>query len=695
MPAPADLAITSDCDKPREPDAQEKAHVSRWLKRIKTKRESKQFKAHMRAVREGRAMVYGKADAQDSNGTAAGAVGPKANLLLAKIQGAEQRVYAKNPQIVVTPEEQVEPIDKPDDDEGVMLDPMAQQAHEAEEKREEAEKQMLAQFCRTAEVLLGRAFVREGRLKDRAKTAVRRAFTSRIAWAKVTYSRDKKRDPLIVNQLKDSQDNMLRLEAQLKRLRSPERVADAEAELAQAQQLIASLQQQAEVTINEGLVIDVLDPTAVCVLKENRQDFADYIQAPAIVHSELYTAEEMETTFGLAAKELEQLSKYRRDGDACQSGDENPLYMVHEVWSQNDQTVYTLTEGLERWLREPWVPTSQGERWYPFFALGFYLVDGHEYPLSAPELLGQLQADYERTRQMQEEHRAESMPAYFTAGGSLEETDMQAIANRKANRINPLKGWTPGVPFDQVVARFSPVAMNPAVYDTSPIRNDMELVFGVSDAASGAVVDAKTATEAEIVQAQFGERVLAFVDTVEDWISEMAHYALEVLLMELTEDQVRQICGPAAVWPQMSREDIYERVRAQVLAGTTSKPNKRMERETWMAFLPQLMSMMQAYAALMAQGQAVAAGAVKEVAKETARRFDERINIDRFFPDVPQPAAPALPGLGAAPGAPMGIPQEPSDPAMQPGAELSGAPGMLTAAAAQSADMLPSPAAVQ
>ena len=153
MPAPADLAITSDCDKPREPDAQEKAHVSRWLKRIKTKRESKQFKAHMRAVREGRAMVYGKADAQDSNGTAAGAVGPKANLLLAKIQGAEQRVYAKNPQIVVTPEEQVEPIDKPDDDEGVMLDPMAQQAHEAEEKREEAEKQMLAQFCRTAEVI--------------------------------------------------------------------------------------------------------------------------------------------------------------------------------------------------------------------------------------------------------------------------------------------------------------------------------------------------------------------------------------------------------------------------------------------------------------------------------------------------------------------------------------------------------------
>jgi hypothetical protein len=686
---PADS--TAEGDKPREPDAQEKALVQRWLKRIKKKRDSKTFRAHMKAVREGRAMVYGKSDTTDENGTVSGEQGPKANLLLSKIQGAEQRVYAKNPQIVVTPEEQVEPIDKPDADDGAMLDPMAQQAHEAEEDMADAEKQMMTQFCRTAEVLLGRAFVKEGRLKDRAKAAVRRAFTSRIAWAKVTYSRDKKRDPLILNQLKDSQDNMLRLEAQLKRLRSPERVADAEAEIAATQQMIASLQEQAEVTINEGLVIDILDPTAVCVLKENRQDFADYIQAPAIVHSELYTAEEMETAFGLCAKEMESLTKFRRDGGAAQTGDDDPLYMVHECWSQADQTVYTLTDGLDRWLRDPWVPKSQGERWYPFFALGFYLVDGHEYPLSAPELLGQLQADYERTRQMQEEHRAESMPSYFVAGGQLEETDIQAIANRKANGITPIKGWNPGTPFDQVVARFAAAQMDPKVYDTGPIRNDMEMVFGVSDAASGAVVDAKTATEAEIVQAQFGERVSAFVDTVEDWISEMAHYSLEVLLLELNEDQVRQICGQAAVWPQMSRQDIYERVRAQVLAGTTSKPNKRMERETWMMFLPQLMSMMQAYAALMAQGQAVAAGAVKEVAKETARRFDERINIDRFFPDVPPPSA--MPGMPA--GAAAGLPPELSDPAMQPGADLSGAPGMLTAAAAQSADMLPSPAQVQ
>ena len=686
MPLPADP--TTEGDKPREPDAQEKALVSRWLARIKKKRESRAFRAHMKAVRDGREMVYGKRDTTDDNGTAAGERGVKANLLLAKIQGAEQRVYAKNPQIVVTPEEQVEPIDKPEED-GAMLDPMAAQAHEAQEDMADAEKQMMSQFCKTAEVLLGRAFVKEGRLKDRAKTAVRRAFTSRIAWAKVTYSRDKKRDPLVINQLKDSQDNMQRLEAQLKRLRSTERVADAEAELAQAQQLIASLQEQAEVTINEGLVIDILDPTAVCVLKENRQDFADYIQAPAIVHSELYTADEMEVTFGLCAKELEGLTKWRRDGDACKPGDEDPLYMVHEVWSQADQTVYTLTDGLARWLRDPWVPKGQGERWYPFFALGFYIVDGHEYPLSAPELLGELQADYERTRQTQEEHRSESMPTYFTAGGSLGEEDLKTIANRKINSINPLVGWTPGVPFDQVVGRFPAAQMDPKVYDTSPIRADMEMVFGVSDAASGSVVDAKTATEAEIVQAQFGERVSAFVDTVEDWISEMAHYSLEVLLLELSQDQVRQICGAAAVWPEMSREDIYERVRAQVLAGTTSKPNKRMERETWMAFLPQLMAMMQAYAALSAQGQSVAAGAVKEVAKETARRFDERINIDRFFPDVPPPATAPPPGM------PAGLPPELSDPAMQPGAEQSGAPGMLTAAAAQSADMLPSPAQVQ
>ena len=71
-----------------------------------------------------------------------------------------------------------------------------------------------------------------------------------------------------------------------------------------------------------------------------------------------------------------------------------------------------------------------------------------------------------------------------------------------ANGITLVKGWNPGTSFDQVVARFPAAQMDPKVYDTGPIRNDMEMVFGVSDAASGSVVDAKTATEAEIVQAQ-------------------------------------------------------------------------------------------------------------------------------------------------------------------------------------------------
>lgn len=678
-------------DKPREPDAQEIAFVKRWLERIKRAKKLPEWTDHCKAVKEGRAAVFGKRAYRDEFNEAT-AKGPKTNLLFAKIASAEQRVYAKNPQIVVTPEEEVDALDqeKPEPDqamEAMGLPDIEGAQHEAEEAADEAEKKMLGQFCKTAEVLLSRAFVKEGMLKQRAKTAVRRAFTSRVSWAKITYSKDKRQDPIVVNQLKDAQDNIQRLEAQLKRLRNPDRIADVEAEQAQLRQLMASLDAQSEVVVNEGIVIDILEPTAVLVLKENRQDFYDYLNAPAIVHQELHTHQEMEEQFGLCKDDIEKLTKYRRDGGTVTDTEQEALYYVYEAWSQEDQTVYTMAEGLDRWLREPWTPQTQGQRWFPFFGLAFYLVDGSAYPMSAPELLTELQNDYISLRDMQEEHRKESMPAYFAAGANLDEADIQAVVDRKANQVSVLKNWQPGTPFDQIIARFNPVPMNPTVYDTGPIRADMELVFGVSDAASGGVVDPKTATEASIVEAQFGERVNSFVDTVEDWIGEMAHYALEVLLLELDEGKVKMICGKHAVWPQLSRDDIYERVRAQVLAGSTSKPNKRMERETWMAFLPQLMSMMQAFAQLSAQGQTTAANAVKEVAKETARRFDERINIDRFFPDLPKPqAAPMLPGM-------------PTDPTsaepMQPGADMPAPGGMLTAAAAQSADMMPSPAQVQ
>lgn len=686
MPIPADTTQATP-----EPDAQERALVRRWLKRVSDKRKSKAFKAHCKAVKEGREAVAGRKCENDGYGDTR-EDSPRTNLLFAKIAAAEQHVYAKNPQIAVTPEEQVEAPDRDDDPEqdAISADPMAQMLRQQEDDAADADKEMLSQFCRTAELLLTRAFVKEGRLKDRAKAAVRRAFTSRLAWAKITYSRDKRTDPLVVNQLKDSQDNIQRLEAQLQRLRNPQRLADTEAELGQLRQLVASLQQKTEVVVNEGIVIDILEPTAIVVLKENRQDFGDYVNAPAIVHTEFYSRDVMEQQFGLSCEDIEKLTKYSRSGEAAAQGD-CEFYGVHEIWCQDDQTVYTAADGLDRWLRAPWIPKGQGARWYPFFALGFYLVDGQEYPLSGPELLAKLQADYERMRDDQEHHRSESMPAYFVAGGGLDEADITAIANRKRSELNVLKNWTPGTSFEQVVGRFQPVPMNPAVYDGRTIRGDMELVFGVSDAAGGGVVDPKTATEAQIVQNGFGERVSAFVDTVEDWISEMAHYSLEVLLLELTEDQVKQICGAAAVWPTMNREEIYERVRAQVLAGSTGKPNKRMERETWMQLLPQLMQMMTAYAQMVQAGQQAAARAIKELAKVTARKFDERTDVDRFFPDAPapQPAPPALAGM------PPGMPQDPSAPAMQPGAAPSGAPGMLTAAAAQSADMLPSPQQVQ
>ena len=65
--------------------------------------------------------------------------------------------------------------------------------------------------------------------------------------------------------------------------------------------------------------------------------------------------------------------------------------------------------------------------------------------------------------------------------------------------------------------------IDPAVYDTSPIQNDWELVSGLQDAARSIVTTPKTATEASISDQALAARVSEFRDQIEDWLTEIAH----------------------------------------------------------------------------------------------------------------------------------------------------------------------------
>jgi hypothetical protein len=102
---------------------------------------------------------------------------------------------------------------------------------------------------------------------------------------------------------------------------------------------------------------------------------------------------------------------------------------------------------------------------------------------------------------------------------------------------------TEGAQLNDYVQQANQLEIDPAVYDTSPIRSDWEQVSGLQDAARSVVVQPKTATEAAISDQSLAARVSEFRDQVEDWLTEIAQYASELCLLAMTPAQVETIMG--------------------------------------------------------------------------------------------------------------------------------------------------------
>ncbi|MEW5251257.1 hypothetical protein, partial [Microbulbifer discodermiae] len=452
---------------------------------------------------------------------------------------------------------------------------------DAAEAAEGAMYQAWRKFSATLAVVLNRQLVQGGKLKKRAKSLLRATMTAAAGWVKVVYQRDYRRDPLIQNRLEDAQDNLQRVEQLLRELEDPACAGDLEATRAELQQQIQSLQSQVEVVASEGLVIDRPLTEDILILDDTRNEFDDYERADAIAHRLWFTPERFSEVFGRKADQSARRHTINGKERSRDSREEEQLIPVFEIWCKRDNTVYTLALGEERWARLPFSPPKQGRRWYPFFGLAFNQVDGSAEPLSDVELLEDLQAEYNETRDKYRELRRDLRPAtaYRRAGG-LDDEDLDNIQNRRTNDMIGV-GGDPERPLAHDLQEIPAPRVDPGLFDTSTIHRDIEMLSGASDASRNITQVSKTATEAELMAASMQGRMGERRDALEDWISEVAGYAAEILLLEMTPEQVRQIAGQGAVWPTMEREDIYNLYRVSVRGGSTAKPNQTREREQW------------------------------------------------------------------------------------------------------------------
>lgn len=558
-------------------------------------------------VRESRMYVRGEQH-EDKSGKLV-----RANLLYSDIKAGVNKVYAKHPEISIRP--------------AVAVD--------------ESRYSQVKDFAKTCETVLNRQLL-DASLKRRAKAALRSADTTRIGWLKIDYQREYALDPIIMNRINDVQDNLLRLEAARKKLLDPHDLTDAELKRAHLQVLLSSLEEKKEVVAAEGLVIDHVLSEYILLDTRLIRSIDEFDQAPWIAHCIPMSIPKAEALFdkkieGVSGYSLHDIDEEAKEsglsGNSSDSGLKSEEYLrVWEVWSKDDQMVYTFGEGGREWLREPYSPDAQPQQWYPFFPYSPDRVDGSFYPLSKVDRLKELQDEHNRARTRFAEVRDKNIPHTLYKKGAFTKKDVKTLANPDRFGFAGIEGEE-GVPINQNILPGINPQIDPQVYMTEHTERDWGRSTEFGGLAGGFVSRPKSATEAAIVDQANNTQSSGDSDELEDYLTRIAKSVLEILLQELTVQQAAKIAGESAVWPpqNMPREEIFNLVSLEIKAGSTSKPNQALQQQLWTQFGPQIMDTVMRTNELISAGQIELAEVTMEILRESLSRFDVRIDLNDLF----------------------------------------------------------------
>lgn len=658
-------------------------------------------------------------DRRYAAGTADQSLAVDTNLIGNYIDILVDYLYAKDPDVDARPAEEVtssmpEPPLVPPMPPTDALDPaqaeaefaLKQQAFMAQtverEQREFARRQRRAEradFAATLKLVISRLW-KKGRLKRAIKKQVRSCLSIGPGWIKAVMIVDSQKDPLVAQQIADLRDNLERVRAQRERLaeQAPE---DMDAAILELEEQIAGLEPKLEKIVSKTFAIDFCAAEDITVstdvryiddyvdaswisnrifvkkskLRERFPDLTeadvqaatsywmrsprDFIAPEAPVHVErLQTGTEDATAADQFVSDKSSGASSFAAGQGGSGPNEEAFARIEEIWDRESNHVKTAIEGLKKWAREPYKPRFASSRFYPFFYLAFYEVDGARHPQSMSSRLSKLQDEYGETRSSFRLTRKRSIPAVLFNKSQVSKESAEAIEKAVEQEYVGIDPQNPSVPLRDLFAPKPLAAIEPALYDTTPIVRDMEKLSGVQEALQSSATRRPnmTATEAEIEQSGFATRVQADQDAIDDMLNELATYTAEIALQALTRTEVERIAGIDAYWPEgLPIERLTDLVEVEIEAGSTGRPNRAAERQGWQAVLPLVREDIMAIQTARATGNEPLAKALIALLQETFRVFGVRGDVNRFIPE-PIQASQLLPAPMGAPGAPAGAP---------------------------------------
>lgn len=509
---------------------------------------------------------------------------------------------------------------------------------------------------------------RKSHMKRKAKRWVRSALTVGIGWLKLSWQEEFRKDPNMQATMRTLEDNLRAIQAKQKEI-AEGYCSDPELAKRELDQLIEGAVPQAEKLVYNGLGIAFVRADNIrCSL--DCESVVDCETGSWMAERWYMPLEEAIATYGDRIPEAElksaatwtpkqPLSKDERavsaeisdvsvnDADYFKTGSTEGAQFIcgYEIWDGQRNLIGDVIEGVKRFATEFAPPNVTTTRFYGYFPLAFCEVDGERHPDSLTQRSAPLQDEYQRTRSNFATHRARVKPKMvFDATKITVATGKQLQKGTTAEMIGVklVGGTKTDTDLQKILFPVAYPAVDMALYDTTYIKGDIELVWGIQEALAGNITVPKTATESEISNSGTQARNSDKRDVVEYMLTEMAIFTAECAANKLSDEEVRVLAGPEALWIQVENVDELEQlVNLEIRAGSTGKPNTAARQQAWSAIMPTLIANIEKIGALNQSSPFEIADCLSQVVEETFERTGDRIDPQRFIPE-PDPAYKAL-----------------------------------------------------
>jgi len=514
-----------------------------------------------------------------------------------------------------------------------MMVPEVQQAMELLQDVEEGtrRKELVNKMGKTLEVVYEHQVQeQQPSFKKSMKKLVRRAVTTGVGYVKMGYHRSFERSPEDQGRINDLTEQIAVLERLLAD-RQDKEIQDGEADLEQLRLLLEQAQQTEQMVVREGLSMDY--PPSTSIIPDTAcRNLDGFVGCQFVAQEFLLDPDVVKETYGVdVGKSFTRYSaEYKDSGDPAQHAtdvdnegeipdvkDEDKV-CVWEVYDKRTRMLYVIADGYPDFLQPPSPPPVRLERFWPWFTLTFNEVED-EYDIFPPSdvaLLRDMQVEHNIARQRLREHRDAARPKHVSPKGMLDEPDKAELTSSAAHTVVELNGLQPGQKITDVLQQVPHAPIDPNLYEVNSYFEDILKTAGSQEANIGGA-SGVTATESSIAEASRMTAVGSNIDDLDDFLTDLARSASQLLLLEMSAETVQEIAGPGAVWPELSADEVAKELWLEVKAGSSGRPNKAQEIQNFERLAPFLLQIPNMNP--------------KWLLEQAVERLDDRLDLDEAF----------------------------------------------------------------